>query len=811
MDSRIDEIERRLALLAAERADLQSELLGLKSLNSGPPSNNDPPVLRASVCGEIPRTEEEQIKLFLRLFRCRETVYAQLWERREKGIKGYSPVCSNEWIRGVCGKPPNGRVKCSECPNQAFRLLDEGAAKAHLEGQVTIGSYAIREDDTCVFLACDFDGFGWLNDALLYQSVAKQMGVEVLIERSRSGNGAHAWIFFSNSIPARLARALGTLILAKCGDENHRVGLDSYDRFFPNQDYLPKGGFGNLIALPLQGKSVELGNTVFVAADGSPLPDQWGHLSQVRRLSTQEVQGLLQRYLPTQDLVPEEDVSLATDKGAIDIGGDIRSCLPSDFSPQITSAAQVHVPLEALPAKLVTALKRLATFPNPEFYKLQRMRMQTYPQPRFIFAGELRHGVLLLPRGLLDQALKTLELAGATPIVVEAQVAGATLDLAFSGTLTAPQEKAINALCRSDSGVLVALPGAGKTVIACALIAKRKVSTLILLHKQPLAEQWKERLATFLRVAPKSIGVLAGTRKKRTGQIDIAMLQTLTRAPDCAEILAQYGLVIVDECHHVPATSFEAVMKQCPAKHVLGLTATPRRKDGLEKLLYLQCGPIRHEMRTGIDGMAKRVIIRETGFRLPEDVGQRPPYHVIAHLLSSDEGRNALISADLAAAIRCGRFPLVLSDRKEQIEALRVSLLNQQIQGFILEGSLSAKKRKAIIADVASARLNGCPVCLFATASLIGEGFDMPELDTLFLTMPLSFEGRLIQYAGRLNRQAPGKTGILVHDYVDSQCAVSLKMYRSRVLTFRKMGYEIESPKRLFGRTDSLQAGLFGD
>jgi superfamily II DNA or RNA helicase len=799
VDSRIDEIELRLTRLAAEKADLESELIRLRQLTAF--NQVDPTLIGRPARESVPVTDDERSAIFLDLFRCRESVYARLWERPEKGIKGYSPVCNNEWIRGVCGKPPNGRVKCGECPNQAFPPLDMVAARTHLSGKATIGSYAIREDDTCVFLACDFDGPGWLDDAFLYQSVARRMGVDVLVERSRSGDGAHAWIFFSAPIQARLGRALGTLILAKCGEHNYRLGLESYDRLFPNQDYLPKGGFGNLIALPLQGKASELGNTVFIRPDGRPWADQWAVLSRVSRLSPADVQGLLWGRLAPQGSRDREDVSLTTDSHFLEDGDDLRGSLPPGSCLELILGSQLEVPLAGLSSKVVTALRRLASFPNPEFYKLQRMRMQTYPHQRFIFAGELRPHALVLPRGLQERATKALEIAGAKVALADRRTHGTGITCAFSGTLTAPQLRAAQALIKLDTGVLVAPP--------CALIAERGVSTLILLHKQPLVEQWKERLSMLLGVTAKSIGVLAGTKKKRTGQLDVAMLQTLSKSPNCGEILAQYGQVIVDECHHVPATSFEAVMKQCSSRYVLGLTATPKRKDGLEKLLYMQCGPIRHEIKDGAEGLAKKVIIRETGFKLPDHVGHRPAYHVIAHLLSSDEARNVLISQDLIAAIQVGRFPLVLSDRREQIEALRLSVSKHQIRCFVLEGSLSAKKRNEVLAELASSRSDRVPVCLFATASLIGEGFDLPELDTLFLTMPLSFEGRLIQYAGRLNRQAIGKDNVLVHDYVDSHCAVSLKMYRNRMIAFRRMGYSIESPKSLFGRSDPPQAVLF--
>jgi len=764
----------------------------------------------------VPGTEEEQINLFLRLFRCRESVYPKFWENPAKGIRGYSPVCANEWIRDLCGKPPLGRTKCSDCPNQGFRKLDEAAVRQHLLGQNSIGTYAIREDDTCIFLACDFDGEGWRSDAFDYQSVARTNGVDVLVERSRSGCGAHAWIFFSEPVPARQARLPGTYFLSKCCEENHRLELATFDRFFPNQDYLPKGGFGNLIALPLQGERREFGNTVFIRPTLEPERDQWAVLASVRQLSATNLRSLLDRVLPKVRIVrgQEEDAGLMRDAAAFGVKADVRGALPRGFEVTMELAAQVTIPLTGLQSRLVAALKAVSSFPNPEFYKLQRMRMQTYPHPRFIFSGELRESEVVLPRGDIDKAVNLLKKAGASVQILDRRGKGEALDVAFRGTLTAQQSTATATLLRHDQGVLVATPGTGKTVIACAILAERKVSTLVLLHRQPLLEQWIERFETFLGIDPKQMGVVRGTKKKRTGILDIAMLQSLTKLDDLETLARDYGMVIIDECHHVPASSFESVMKSLACKYVLGLTATPKRKDGLERLLYQQCGPIRCDLGV-IEGaqLTKRVVFRETGLRLPEELGQRPPYHLIAHLIAIDERRNRLIVSDILQAITNGRFPMVIADRKAQIETLSnmlgAALVDQDVRTFHLEGSMSPNQRRAVLKSLNAARSTDESCVLFATASLVGEGFDLPGLDTLVLASPVSFEGRLVQYVGRLHRSAEGKEEILVHDYMETSLAVSLSMYRNRLKTYRKMGYEIESPEGLLSGSQT-QTSLFG-
>ncbi len=444
---------------------------------------------------------------------------------------------------------------------------------------------------------------------------------------------------------------------------------------------------------------------------------------------------------------------------------------------------------------MVTGLQRLASFANPEFFKLQRMRMATFPHPRFIFSGEKRPHEILLPRGLLVKVRKLLERAGATISVQDVRRSVSTLDLEFAGTLTDRQRVAVSALLTADDGIFVAPPGSGKTVIACAVIGARKVSTLILVHKQPLVDQWRTQLTTLLGLETKQIGILASAKKKRIGIVDIAMLQSLVRSQDCTEILAQYGQVIIDECHHVPATSYEAVMKQCSSKYLLGLTATPKRKDSLEVLLYQQCGPIRHEIKIG-EGhtLAKSLNVRQTAFRIPDELGQKPPYHLIAELLATDEARNRVIADDIVEVLGRGSFALVLADRKDQIKTLE-SMVRKASDAkygiFCLEGLMSPKQRRQMLADISTTRKDGKPTVLLATASLVGEGFDLPDLDTLFLASPISFEGRLVQYVGRLDRAAEGKADVEVFDYVDTACAVLLKMhvFRGRLKTFQKLGY----------------------
>jgi hypothetical protein len=635
---RLRELQKALSDLDLQRQTLVSEISALIQVSQTSSPSVPVTLLGRGVSTITPVSPEQKIDLFLKLFRCRDDVYPKRWENAKANKQGYSPACDLEWVKPVCQKPT---VKCSDCPHQKFPKLDHAAVESHLKGFQTIGTYAIREDDTCNFLACDLDGSTWKDDALIYRQCGRGLGLDIAVERSRSGNGAHAWLFFEDYVPARLARSLGTLILAKCSEQNSRLSLDSYDRFFPSQDYLPKGGFGNLIALPLQKASRDQGNTCFLDDDLKPIEDQWKYLSEIRRISRSELQQLLDANIPKVQIVHSEDafddISWSTDQAIIDrTTMDKIDHYLEGRTIEIVLGPMLSIPLEGLPGKVVAKLRKTASFPNPEFYKLQRMRMQTYPHPRFIFSGELHPHQLLLPRGVLDEVTKILTMSGAKVIIRDERIAKRRIKVEFSGSLTDIQSRAIKTWKTQDTGILMAPPGAGKTVMGCALIAERKVSTLVLVHRGQLLDQWKERISEFLGVPPKEIGTLSGTRKKLTGKVDVGMLQTLTKMEDITEIAQSYSQILIDECHHIPAASFEAIMKQLPARYVLGLTATPYRKDGLQKILFQQCGPIRHEIKSIDNGtLTKLVTFHETGLKVPDELGQKPPYHLLLqHLVT---------------------------------------------------------------------------------------------------------------------------------------------------------------------------------
>ncbi len=808
---KISEIKRRLQKLEEEKKHLLRQLSKFQEKIP----DNLPPLLGHPVKKRSPVSPSEKVNLFLALFQCRADVYPKLWINLAKGKSGYSPVCGNEWKVGFCNKP---HVKCSECPNQAFVELDARAVRAHLEGRISIGTYSIRKDDTCTFLAADFDKVTWSEDAIIYKKAAQELRVEIAIERSRSGNGAHAWIFFSQPVPARLARQLGTAIMVRASSRRYTLSLDSHDRFFPSQDFIPKGGFGNLIALPLQKQAREQGNTVFVNDDMIPYEDQWEFLSRQRRLSLDDVVSVL-KEIDSKDnsdfIFPfrDSDVQIAEKT----INYDVKE-IKSDFFPhtiQMRLRSQLEVDIKNLPSKLISAFKRKATFANPKFFELQRLRFSTWKTPRYIFCGELRSHHLILPRGSVEACLKLSKDAGAEVNLVDKRVALKKVRMRFQGKLSREQKRAVTELIKHENGVLVAPPGIGKTVIACSVMGNRKVRTLVLVHRKQLMDQWKNRLLEFLTLKPEKIGILSGSIKKITGIVDIAMLQTLARMREAGNLLSNYEQIIIDECQHIPPFSFESVVKTIPARYFLGLTATPYRKDGHQPIIFMQCGAIRYEMKDVLGfELDKRVIVRETYFSMPPEAGPQPSIHEVWDKLASDSNRLDLVVRDIKQLLQTGRFPLILSERKRHLHRLAAAIRKEtdgsSIKIFLLGGEMNKKAREKALEGIQEALKSGVKLCILSTGSLIGEGFDLPELDTLVLTMPIAFKGRVLQYAGRLHRRTSGKTDILIYDYLDKASGLAISMFKKRISAYKKMGYRVETNSDTDIDQEKKQGDLFG-
>lgn len=803
--SDVARIRRRLIALDAERLALERELETLEQKEKA-----DHQAVGRIVFADAPVTNSsssaEKIELFRRLFAGRPDVFPVRWENKRDGRSGYSPACSNEWAKGICGKP---KVKCGECPHQAFIPPTEGIIEKHLRGgdlrsgDFVAGVYPLLQDETCWFLAADFDKNSWADDARALLGTCHTRGIAAALERSRSGNGGHVWIFFSEPVPARIARQMGSALITETMEKRPEIGFTSYDRFFPNQDTMPLGGFGNLIALPLQRKAREVGNSVFVDSDLRPYDDQWAYLSLLPRLSADMACGIADEAelagrvlgvrMPVNDEHADEPWKMSPSRRSAPRR--IGAVLP--HSIRVVVADQVYIDRTELPPVLIAQLVRLAAFQNPEFYRAQAMRLSTFGKPRVVSCAELYTQHVALPRGCLEEAIDLIKSLGATVDLEDLREIGAALpaDVSFQGELRPPQLAAFDALVAHENGVLAATTAFGKTVVAAALIAHRARNTLILVHRRELLDQWVERLRTFLQIDPKQVGIIGGGKRKPTGVIDVALIQSLVRKGEVADIVADYGHLVVDECHHLSAASFELVARRSKARYIVGLSATVARKDGHHPIIFMQCGPVRHRVDARVQaaerGIRHRARDRSTQFELPASLAltERPSMPAIYAALAQDSVRNNLIFDDVLKSLEAKRWPIVLTERKDHLDYLRQRFAPFVKNLVVLCGGMSVKDRKA-----ASAALNVSDEerLILATGRYIGEGFDDSRLDTLFLTMPIAWKGTLAQYVGRLHREHDGKKDVLVVDYVDQTVPVLARMAVKRRAGYRALGYMIE-------------------
>ena len=795
----LDDARAEILRLRQEVNRLQAILSALSIKRASEPSAPIPakPLFDAGTPSVPSRTvhlaADDRVRIFRSLFRGREDVYAARWDSKQ-GKSGYSPACAHEWDPAICQKPRGKCMRCSYLP-----LTDE-MVRAHLLGQKTIGIYPLLKDETCWFLAADFDKDGWKEDATAYLNACQAAGVAAYLERSRSGNGGHVWHFFEEVVPAAMARKLGSTLLTAAMDKRHRIGLGSYDRLFPNQDTLPKGGFGNLIALPLQRTPRDRGNSVFLDDNFEPWPDQWKGLESVRKIGRELLDSVVRdaerRNLVVGIRLPATNDDTDDDPWNLPPSRKVPEPLvtgPFPASVTIVRSNMLFVVKEGLGPALLNGIVRLAAFQNPEFHEAQAMRLSTFGKPRIIGCAEEFPRHIAVPRGCLMELETLLYLHGIVVKIRDERCAGVPQELHFLGDLTPGQQEAIERLSAFEDGVVAAPPGFGKTVVAARMIAHRQTSTLVLVHRAALLRQWREQLARFLGLDKKSIGLIGGGKKSATGNVDIAMMQSLQRKGDVSDVIAGYGHIVVDECHHISAFTFERIMKASKAKCILGLTATPVRKDGHHPIIFMQCGPIRHRVHARQSSAQRpfehRVLPRDTTFSIAvED----PSIQQIYAGLVRDSQRNELIVDDISAVAAEGRVPIVLTERVEHLEILRALLCDRNLRVVSLRGGMRRLDREDAESRLATSG-EEFPNVLIATGRYAGEGFDCSRLDTLFLAMPVSWRGTLEQYVGRLHRLHEEKREVRVYDYVDQHVPMLARMYGKRVRGYRAMGYQIES------------------
>jgi len=805
---KISEIEAELANLDHHRDQLLDELTQLRRQLL---QKDSPAQLLLNIQGitvNNQSSQEEKIRLFRSLFKGREDVFPRRFENSKTGKSGYAPVCRNEWQAGICQKP---KVTCQECNFRAFTQVNDETIRNHLKGidpndrsgrDFTIGVYPLLADESCWFLAADFDKSTWTEDAKTFLETCVSYQVPAVLERSRSGNGGHVWIFFETPVPAELARKLGALLLTSTMNRRPEIGMDSYDRLFPSQDTLPRGGFGNLIALPLQKKPREQNNSVFLDNDLNPYSDQWAFLSSIHKMAHQDLERIVKNVQDEGEITGVRAVVLDETENepwkltpSRKYKEPLITCpLPDQLSLIISN--QIYIEKEGLPAPLRNRIVRLAAFQNPEFYKAQAMRLSTFGKPRIISCCEEYPKHLGLPRGCQEELFQVLDELKIKTKMIDERATGDPLLLNFQGTLRPEQQLAADQLIKHDIGVLSASTAFGKTVIGAWLIAQRKVNTLVIVHRRQLMDQWVESLQSFLGLGKKEIGLVGGGKHKTIGTVDVAMIQSLINKGTVNDMVGNYGHIIVDECHHISAASFEQVIRQAKARFVTGLSATVTRQDGHHPIIFMQCGPVRYRVDDRQQAAARsfthKVIVRRTNFVLPNraDNTPEPGIQEVYTMLAADLHRNQMIVDDVVEAIHTGRSPVLLTERREHLTYFADTLADKVKNIIVLSGGMGRKQRILLLDQLINIPEDEERL-IIATGRYLGEGFDDARLDTLFLALPIAWRGTVAQYAGRLHRNYDRKSEVIIYDYVDDQVPVLTGMFGKRKKGYKAIGYEV--------------------
>lgn len=773
--------------------------------------NIESPVVFGSVrpsCNGINKYSQsgEKIALFRSLFCGREDVFARRWYSKTTEKSGYQPVCENEWVDTLCDKK---KYKCSVCPNRKLMNLTDEDIFRHLSGKDefgrdVIGIYPMLKDENCNFLCVDFDNRDYKEAAGAFRSICNEYDIPVSTERSRSGNGAHVWIFFEKPVSAAVARKLGSGILTKAMECYSGVEFKSYDRIFPNQDTMPNGGFGNLIALPLQGRARKVGNSMFVDDEFLPYEDQWAYLAGITKLSVEKAESIVKILCKNGDL---GNLVSDSEEKPWEIKKEKRlSFLDFPDKTAIVKANMLYIPTSGLSAYAKNVIIRLAAFRNPDFYRAQAMRLPIYDKPRIICTADVSSEYIGLPRGCEAALCELLESNSCAYSIDDKTNPGRKIPVSFNGTLREEQQSAANELLKYDNGVLSATTAFGKTVVASYLIGTRKTNTLVLVHTQSLLQQWKKSLERFLDIETEPpltkkgkikkswspIGILGAGKKTLRGNVDIALMQSLINGDEIKELVRNYGMVIVDECHHVSAVNFEKILKFANEKYVYGLTATPTRQDGHHPIVFMQCGPVRYKVdakrQAEKSPFGHCLIPRFTSYR-----SAKPDLKIteLYRSLSENVVRNTQIVNDVKAEIAEGRCPIILTERREHVLLLAESLSGYCKNTITLFGTCSQKERRETFEHLEKISRDE-KLLIIATGKYVGEGFDYPRLDTLFLALPIAWKGKVAQYAGRLHREYPGKNEVRIYDYVDIHIPVLEKMYQKRLKGYGGIGYKVK-------------------
>lgn len=767
-------------------------------------------------------TDKIASDFFMMFCRGRKDLYDLRYTNPKTGKNGYYTQCFNRWDRGCHIQKKDG-VRCKDCELRAYKPVTLPLIKAHMNGTDPNGNdvvaiYPMLENNLCQLLVFDFDNHAkgaeqedyantddrWKEEINALRRICKNLDVDAVVERSRSGRGAHLWIFFKEMIPARLARKFGFALLEKGAESVNLKSFKYYDRMIPTQDALPEGGLGNVIALPLQGMALKSGNSAFVDENWNAYEDQLKVLAGTRRLTRQEIEDYLSLWYSTGFTSEDNGTDAPWDKNSEIEAGSVKGVV------RIVLADRIYIDSSGMSNKTKRQLRRMATFSNKQYFQNQAMDMPNYDESRFIYLGSDEGKYIVLPRGLREDILKKFDNAGIRYKIEDKRTQGRELNISFKGELRESQIPAAETMLENETGILHAATAFGKTVVCCDMIARRGISTLILVDRADLMNQWIKRLDEFLdideelpeyqtktgrtRKRKSLIGNLQGAHDTLTGIVDVAMIRSLKKKDGFHPMLKEYAQVYFDECHHAASESAIEVLQEINAKYVYGVTATPKRGDGKEKINEFLLGPIRYRFtakdRAEEQNIDHLVYPRFTRTVKPHHLSKTPYGNDAYELIRNNDVRDEQIIRDVADCVQAGRTPVVLTKYVDHANKLSERLKKYADRLILLTGANGTKVRRAQVKELNEVD-DSDSLILVGTGSLLGEGFDFPRLDTLFMATPVSGENVVEQYVGRLNRDYDGKENVIVYDYVDSHIPKFDKMYAARLKAYKKIGYEL--------------------
>ena len=767
-------------------------------------------------------TDKIASDFFMMFCRGRKDVYDLRYTNPKTGKNGYYSQCFNRWDRGCHIQKKDG-VRCKDCELRAYKPVTLPLIKAHMNGTDPNGNdvvaiYPMLENNLCQLLVFDFDNHakgaeqedyaniddGWKEEINALRRICKNLDVDAVVERSRSGRGAHLWIFFKEMVPARLARRFGFALLEKGAESVNLKSFKCYDRMIPTQDALPEGGLGNVIALPLQGMALKSGNSAFIDENWNAYEDQLNVLAGTRRLTRQGIEDYLSLWYSTGSISEDNGTDAPWDKNSEIEAGSVKGVV------RIVLADRIYIDSTGMSNKTKRQLRRMATFSNKQYFQNQAMDMPNYDESRFIYLGSDEGKYIVLPRGLREEILKKFDNAGISYKIEDKRTKGQELNISFRGELRESQIPAVETMLENETGILHAATAFGKTVVCCDMIARRGISTLILVDRADLMNQWIKRLEEFLdideelpeyqtktgrtRKRKSLIGNLQGAHDTLTGIVDVAMIRSLKKKDGFHPKLKEYAQVYFDECHHAASDSAIEVLQEINAKYVYGVTATPKRGDGKEKINEFLLGPIRYRFtakdRAEEQNINHLVYPRFTRTVKPHHLSKTPYGNDAYELIRNNDVRDEQIIRDVADCVQAGRTPVVLTKYVDHAKKLSERLKTYADRLILLTGANGTKARRAQVEELNKVD-NSDSLILVGTGSLLGEGFDFPRLDTLFMATPVSGENVVEQYVGRLNRDYDGKENVIVYDYVDSHIPKFDKMYSARMKAYKKIGYEL--------------------